>query len=110
VNSAAFRHIGGAVIADHGRIGLVQTGELAAFYAIEAGAAAGAGAVHWAAICAGRATVLAAASQAATRWRRAAGWADPRDADEGRAALFRSAGLKRPKSHDWQPWGGSEAV
>jgi hypothetical protein len=86
VNRAPFCHIGGAVTADHGPIGLVETERLAAFYAVEAQVAADAGAARWAALAADRALALAAAARATARWRRAAGWADPRDADEARAS------------------------
>jgi hypothetical protein len=84
VNRAPFSHIGGAVIADHGAIGLVEARRLASLYAAEAKAAAKASATRWAGLCAGRALALAAAAEAAARWRRAAGWADPRTADEAR--------------------------
>ena len=82
MNGAFFSHAGGAVIADHGPLGLVRTEDLIALYAAEAQVAKDAGAARWAAICANRALALAAAREAATCWRRAAGWADPRDADK----------------------------
>ena len=84
MNRAPFSHIGGAVIADHGPIGLVETRKLASLYAAEAKSAAEAGAARWVSLCAGRAIALAAAADAAARWRRAAGWADPRTADDAR--------------------------
>jgi hypothetical protein len=88
VNRAPFAHIGGDVIADHGPIALVQARDLVALYAVEAQAAADAGAARWASRCRGRALSLAAAAEAAVRWRRAAGWADPEAADEGRAPML----------------------
>ena len=93
MNRAPLAQAGGAIIADHGPIGLVQVLELGAFYRAEARLAADAGAARWAAACADRALAFAAAAHAAARWRRAAGWADPRDADEGRAVLFRGGDI-----------------
>jgi len=75
-----FRHIGGAVIADHGPIPLAAARDLARFYAIEAQAAA-ASSSGFADLCQTRATVLDAAVRDAARWRRAAGWRDPDEAD-----------------------------
>jgi hypothetical protein len=84
VNRAPFSHIGGAVIADHGPIGLVEARKLASFYSAEAKAADEAGAAGWVGQCSGRALALDVAAEAAARWRRAAGWADPRTANDAR--------------------------
>ena len=81
MTAAPFVHIGGALVADHGPVALAQSRALAGFYAAEARLAQGVGARRWAALCARRAVALAAAADAATLWRRAAGWADPEAAD-----------------------------
>jgi hypothetical protein len=71
------RAIGGAVITDHGTLTLAEATALTRFYAAEAASAGG----SWRATCAERARTLLAARMEATLWRRAAGWADPLDAD-----------------------------
>ncbi|MEO8927568.1 MAG: hypothetical protein ABI306_10450 [Caulobacteraceae bacterium] len=81
MNGAPISHIGGAVTADHGAIGLTRARALAAFYRLEAGRAAEDGARRWADLCTGRAAALDAATRAAALWRRAAGWGDPDAAD-----------------------------
>ncbi len=78
---APFRHIGGMVLADHGPLTLVAADDLAKFYQSEA--------QRWLTpknrltprICEQRAVALLEAAEAARRWRRAAGWADPEAAD-----------------------------
>ena len=77
-----FRHIGGAVIADHGPIDLAQARRLAKAYALEAASLAEAGAISWSRTCAARAEALDEAIAAACAWRRAAGWRDPEEADQ----------------------------
>ena len=77
-----FRHIGGAVIADHGPIGLTQARELAKLYALEAAHLAECDRIPWSRVCAARAEALNTAIVAACRWRRAAGWRDPDMAED----------------------------
>jgi hypothetical protein len=78
---AIHRHIGGAVVADHGQVPLAAARDLVRFYAQEAEACLAAGAETMARLCAHRALALGAAVDAATLWRRAAGWRDPDGAD-----------------------------
>jgi hypothetical protein len=72
-----FRHIGGAIIADHGQITLTQARGLAKAYAREAAHLAELGRLPWSRTCAARAEALNNAIIAACAWRRAAGWRDP---------------------------------
>lgn len=74
---ANYRHIGGAVIADHGPITLAAARALTFFYRTEAGCAAPAVSSE----CRRRARTLERAITAAFTWRRAAGWNDPDRAD-----------------------------
>ena len=83
MSNAPHRHIGGAVIADHGPIPLTAARDLVRFYTFEAEVCAREGGVNAARLCARRALALHAAVEAATLWRRAAGWRDP-DAADGR--------------------------
>ncbi len=83
MSGAPFRHIGGAVIADHGPLSLADAEAHARFYAQEATALRGAGVQRLAELCADRADALRTAIEAARCWRRAAGWADPGRADFG---------------------------
>jgi hypothetical protein len=83
VKVAPYRHIGGAIVADHGPIGLGEARALARFYAREA--KSGAQAPALARACVNRARTLRAAARAAARWRLAAGWRLPEEADERRA-------------------------
>ncbi len=80
--AAPFRHIGGAVIADHGPIDLAQARRLARLYALEAASLAEANVLPWSRTCAARAEALNEAILAACAWRRAAGWRDPEAADQ----------------------------
>ncbi|MBA3812680.1 MAG: hypothetical protein H0X27_13755 [Caulobacteraceae bacterium] len=89
VNGAPYRHIGGAVIGDHGPIALAEVRALAGFYEREAGLNQLTGAAGAAEICGLRARVLRAALEAADRWRRAAGWRDPEAADRASSYPFR---------------------
>jgi hypothetical protein len=77
MSAPPFRHIGGAVIADHGPIGLGEARGLAKLYALEAAHLAEHDRIAWSRACAARAEALDAAIVAACRWRRAAGWRDP---------------------------------
>ena len=81
MTGAPYRHIGGAVIADHGTIALAEVRALIAFYEREARFNLGAGASGAARLCGERALALQAALEAARLWRRAAGWRDPEAAD-----------------------------
>ena len=85
MSGAPFRHIGGAVIADHGPLSLAAAEASARFYSDEASALRDACAHRLAGLCAEREDALRAAIDAARSWRRAAGWADPHDADANRA-------------------------
>jgi hypothetical protein len=78
LNIAHFRHIGGAVIADHGSLTLSAARALAALYLHEAGLDPQAAAAEQ---CHHRAQSLIEAVTAAATWRRAAGWANPDMAD-----------------------------
>jgi hypothetical protein len=78
---AIYRHIGGAVVADHGPIPLAAARDLVRFYALEAEACLTAGPEPMARLYAHRALTLRAAVETATQWRRAAGWRDPDAAD-----------------------------
>jgi hypothetical protein len=77
MSPANFRHIGGAVIADHGRVTLAQARALALFYAWEAGSETRGASGE----CRRRAHALERAVAGASSWRRAAGWKDPDLAD-----------------------------
>ncbi len=77
MSPATFRHIGGAVLADHGRVTLSEARTLATFYAREARSQTPAVSDE----CRRRANALQAAAAAASTWRRAAGWHDPDRAD-----------------------------
>ena len=78
---AHYRHIGGAVVADHGHVTLAAARALALFYAGEAGFET----PEVSSECRRRAHALAGAITAASTWRRAAGWNDPDLADHPRA-------------------------
>ncbi len=77
MNGAPFRHIGGAVIADHGALSLAAARRVAAFYRREAEHPGAAATPALARLCLERARNLDAAATAAIEWRRAAGWSDP---------------------------------
>jgi len=81
LNAAPFWHAGGALLSDHGPIGLTQARTLIRFYGREALDLAAAGDMATASMCARRALRLHAAMKLAERWRRAGGWADPDAAD-----------------------------
>ena len=81
MSGALHRHIGGAIIADHGPISLAAARDLVRFYALEAEICAERGATRVARLCARRALDLNAAIEAAALWRQAAGWRDPDRAD-----------------------------
>ena len=82
---ASYRHIGGAVISDHGVIPLRRARDLIAFYASESSDRRDAGDTRTAQVCADRALDLSKALEGAERWRRAAGWCVPDAADDHRA-------------------------
>jgi len=75
------RHIGGAIIADHGPLSLAAARDLSRFYTLEADVCVREGAAGMARLCTRRAQALRAAVEAATLWRRAAGWRAPDAAD-----------------------------
>jgi hypothetical protein len=77
MNRAAFRHIGGVVIADHGPVPLKAARGLVHFYTSEADRETAAASGE----CRRRAHALESAVAAASAWRRAAGWRDPDRAD-----------------------------
>ena len=78
MNPACFRHIGGAVVADHGAITLAEARALAVFYQREAcSQTRGASDECWR-----RANALENAVADASAWRRAAGWINPELADQ----------------------------
>lgn len=77
MSPAYFRHIGGAVIADHGAINLAQARALTIFYKRESGSQTRLASAE----CRRRAAALERAVVAASDWRRAAGWAEPDLAD-----------------------------
>jgi hypothetical protein len=81
VTAAPFGHIGGAVVGDHGPVGLRLARDLARFYGLEAIDRQKAGERRIALTCARRALALHQAAEAAVRWRRAAGWREPEGAD-----------------------------
>ena len=85
MKGANYRHLGGALMTDHGRITLAAARGLAAFYAQEVLANIALGAPHAAHECGIRSRTLVDVVAAATAWRRAAGWADPDMADQGDA-------------------------
>jgi hypothetical protein len=76
-----FRHIGGAVVADHGGLTLTSARGLARFYRSESDHWSASGAADLALACMRRSTALLDAVARAETWRRAAGWVDPEDAD-----------------------------
>jgi hypothetical protein len=78
MRDAPYRHIGGAIVADHGPLTLMGARRLAQFYLAEARRSAE---NRWVRVCAGRAAALEGAIIAAELWRRAAGWTLPDDAD-----------------------------
>jgi hypothetical protein len=80
LNAARIAHIGGAIVTDRGPITLAEARSLEAFYSAEAAFCAGRETSR--ALCAERAAAFAAVTDAAVRWRRAAGWIAPEDADE----------------------------
>jgi hypothetical protein len=88
MNRGFFRHIGGAVIADHGLVTLAQARRLAAFYACQADFETGRTSDE----CLHRAQALESAVAAAMTWRRASGWKDPDLADVRRALEQRPGG------------------
>jgi hypothetical protein len=77
MSPADFRHIGGAVVADHGRVSLADARALALFYKREAGSKT----CESSGECRRRARALESAVTAASAWRRAAGWTEPDLAD-----------------------------
>ncbi|HEY7851550.1 MAG TPA: hypothetical protein VIB82_01155 [Caulobacteraceae bacterium] len=79
MTAAPFRAVGGAVVADYGVIALAQARALAEFYGREAAVLPFASRAR--AVCAARAHALDRAARDACLWRRAAGWADPDEAD-----------------------------
>ncbi|HEY2177030.1 MAG TPA: hypothetical protein VGH15_00485 [Caulobacteraceae bacterium] len=79
MRGASFRAVGGAVLTDHGAIGLAEARSLAVFYAREAAAFPEDSPA--ARLCADRCRALAHAVVEASEWRRAAGWQDPDMAD-----------------------------
>jgi hypothetical protein len=81
LSDAAFVHVGGAVVSDHGAISLAAARALAVFYAREARACLAGDAPLAARLCARRALALDRAARDAALWRRAAGWRDPDKAD-----------------------------
>ncbi|HEY5105304.1 MAG TPA: hypothetical protein VII73_00885 [Caulobacteraceae bacterium] len=81
MRAARYAHIGGAILTDHGPIGLGQARDLAAFYRREASFSAASNAPMAAQTCMARAVALGVAAHAAAAWRRAAGWGDPEQAD-----------------------------
>ena len=83
MNRACFRHIGGAVIADHGPVTLAEARALATFYNQEAAEALRGASGE----CRRRANALESAIAAAWAWRRAAGL--------GRARTCRSLAIGR---------------
>ena len=86
MTAAPYRHIGGAIAADHGRLSLAAAAASAGFYAQEVAGLNEAGTLRWARVCAEREEALRSAISEARRWRRAAGWADPDKADRYRGA------------------------
>jgi len=81
VNAAPYRHIGGAILTDHGPVPLGRARALACFYGREARFNALNGAFQAAQTCRRRAEILSDAAREADAWRRAAGWRRPGDAD-----------------------------
>lgn len=78
MTGAPFRAIGGSVVADHGPIALADARALQTFYAGEADHAG----ETWTRRAVERSHALADAVKDAERWRRAAGWTNPDDADQ----------------------------
>jgi hypothetical protein len=78
---AHYRHIGGVVVTDYGRVALSQARALALFYIAEAGMLTHERSHE----CWRRGRALENAVAAASAWRRAAGWADPDCADQPRS-------------------------
>jgi hypothetical protein len=85
MTGARYRHIGGAVIADHGPISLAAARNMAQFYAGQSLEHGARGALRAAQECEARSRSLSEAVGAAISWRRAAGWTDPDMADQSRA-------------------------
>ncbi len=81
VTAARYVHVGGAILTDHGPIGLGQARHLVAFYEREASLTVAPHPSAWAQTCTTRAETLGAIACAAVAWRRAAGWTDPDQAD-----------------------------
>ncbi len=79
--TAPFRHIGGAILTDHGPLTLREARRLAEVYRRETAHWADAGHAAGQAMCRSRAQALEEAVSGAETWRRAAGWAFPDDAD-----------------------------
>ena len=82
MTGARYRHLGGALVTDHGGISLAVARDLAVFYARESQVHVERGAARAAHECAARAQCLIEAIAAASLWRRAAGWSDPDMADQ----------------------------
>jgi hypothetical protein len=78
MTSAPYRAIGGSVVTDHGVIALAEARALYGFYAREAAGTSG----LWRRIAAERSQALVSAAEDAERWRRAAGWTEPDEADQ----------------------------
>jgi hypothetical protein len=81
VNGGGYRHIGGAVVGDHGAVSLARARALVRFYGREALHCRRHGQRALAKACARRALALYVALSEAARWRRAAGWKEPEGAD-----------------------------
>ncbi|HZZ34084.1 MAG TPA: hypothetical protein VFE03_00055 [Caulobacteraceae bacterium] len=81
MNGGAYRHIGGAVVGDHGAVSLARARQLVRFYGREALHCRRHGQRAVAEACARRALALNAAVSEAAQWRRAAGWRAPEGAD-----------------------------
>lgn len=79
--SGCFHHVGGAVIGDLGAVSLAVARDLVRFYGREALHCRAMGERAAAVLCARRALDLHLAVNKARRWRSAAGWRDPDDAD-----------------------------
>ena len=80
MDRADFRHIGGAVIADHGPIPLTRARAMMRAYRQEAERSS----ETMAGECRRRADLLDEAIRSATLWRLAAGWTHPERADSAR--------------------------
>ncbi len=93
MSPAHYRHLGGAVLADHGCVTLAQARALALFYDQEAGTEPHGVSGE----CRRRARALETAITAACAWRRAAGWSDPDLADYSPRLDVRRSGTDRPR-------------